>query len=96
MSHIYENNPGCVITKHQFSPLFYEAWYKEAREENLIDGFKKAGVCPFNSNAIKAPVLTFTEHNQSTGDVGPSSCAIQGDLGATLENDKEAHSFSID
>ena len=50
-------NPGRVVTKYSFSPLFTEAWYKAIRPGNLIAGFVKAGVCPFNPEAIKVPSI---------------------------------------
>ena len=52
-----QKNPGRVITKYAFSPLFAQAWYKAIRPQNLIYGFEKAGVCPFNPEAIKIPTL---------------------------------------
>ena len=50
-----QENPGHVVTKYSFSPLFAEAWYKDIYPGNLVAGFVKAGVCPFNPEAIKIP-----------------------------------------
>ena len=50
-----QDNPGHVVTKYQFSALFSQAWYKAIKPENVISGFKKAGICPFNPKAIAAP-----------------------------------------
>ena len=47
-----QKNPGRVVTKYQFSPLFAEAWYKAIHPGNLVAGFVKAGVCPFNPEAM--------------------------------------------
>ena len=43
-----KNNPGRVITKYAFTPLFAQAWYKAIRPQNLI----------FNPEAIKIPTLS--------------------------------------
>ena len=67
-----QDNPGRVVTKYQFSALFSVAWYKAIKPETLMSGFRKAGICPFNSDAIKIPpqlpsstvdVLDITEHD---------------------------------
>ena len=50
-----QENPGRVITKYQFSPLFSATWYKAIKPVNLLSGFKKVGICPFNVDAIKSP-----------------------------------------
>ena len=56
--HTYmQSNPGCVVTKYQFSKLFAEAWHKAIRPQNLMAGFAKTGVHPFDPGAIKAPTL---------------------------------------
>ena len=47
------NNPGCVVTKLQFSQLFSQAWRKAIRPETIINGFRKTGVCPLNKHAIE-------------------------------------------
>lgn len=47
-----QENPGRVVTKYQFSSLFSTAWYKAIKPATLVAGFKKVGVCPFNSSAI--------------------------------------------
>ncbi len=46
---------GQVITKYQFSSLFGESWMKAATPANLIAGFQKTGIYPFNSKAITVP-----------------------------------------
>ena len=50
-----QDNPGRVVTKYQFSALFSQAWYRAIKPENIISGFQKAGICPFNPKAIAAP-----------------------------------------
>ena len=60
-------NPGQVVTKFQFSPLFKEAWYKAIKPETFMAGFRKTGVHPFNPNAITVPAInsSFSSENAS-------------------------------
>ena len=52
--HTYQqDNPGAVITKYSFTPLFAKAWSQSFTPNNLISGFKKCGIYPFNSEAIE-------------------------------------------
>ena len=46
-------NPGKVVTKFQFSSLFSKAWYLTIRPDIIVSGFRKVGVCPFDSLAVK-------------------------------------------
>ena len=50
-----QENPGSVVTKYQFSLLFSKAWYKAIQPQNIISGFVKAGIHPFNPDAISVP-----------------------------------------
>ena len=50
-----QENPGSVVTKYQFSQLFSKAWYKAIQPQNIISGFTKAGIHPFNPDAISVP-----------------------------------------
>ena len=52
-----QDNPARVVMKYKFPPLFAEATYKAVRPGNLVAGFVKAGVCPFNPEAIQIPSL---------------------------------------
>ena len=54
-------NPGCVITRLQFSQLFSCAWYRGMTMENIVSGFRHTGVYPFNRDALrpKPPQPTF-------------------------------------
>jgi hypothetical protein len=58
-----QENPGCVVTKYNFSKLFSKAWYKAIQPQNLIAGFSKCGICPYNSEAIKAPIYPTDSQN---------------------------------
>ena len=46
------DNPGRVVTKFLFSKLFSEAWGKGMTISNIVSGFRRTGVYPFNPNAI--------------------------------------------
>ena len=50
-----QRNPGMVISKLNFSGLFTEAWLKALTPANIVAGFRKCGVYPFNRNAIPLP-----------------------------------------
>lgn len=60
-------NPGCVVMKYQFSQLFSKAWYKAFQPNNLISGFAKTGIHPFNSEAISVPTLPDLEEMMEEG-----------------------------
>ena len=47
--HQYMQETGRVVTKYQFSSLFSKAWYKAIKPETLVSGFRKVGICPFQS-----------------------------------------------
>ena len=48
----FQNNPGIGISKLNFSPLFAKAWLKGLTPANIMAGFKKCGIYPFNREAI--------------------------------------------
>ena len=62
-----QDNPGRVVTKYQFSSLFSTAWYKAARPETIVSGFRKVGVCPFDSTAIPVPDGPTCENTDDAG-----------------------------
>ena len=43
---------GCIITKFQFSLLFAQAWSKGITINNIVCGFRSAGIYSFASNVI--------------------------------------------
>ena len=62
------NNPGRVITQHDFSQLFSEAWYKAMTMNNIIAGFRVAGICPFARIVLQdKPSTKFNRLAESTG-----------------------------
>ena len=47
-----EDNPGRVITRFDLARLSSQAYVEALQEENLQEAFRKAGICPFNPNAV--------------------------------------------
>ena len=48
----YAKNPGMVINKFNFCRIFRGAWLSAVNPENIISGFRKGGIYPYNRNAI--------------------------------------------
>ena len=53
------------MTKYQFSTLFSQAWYKAIKPENIVSGFRKAGICPFSSESIPSPSIPSISQSES-------------------------------
>ena len=67
-----QENPGYIVTKFNFSMLFSKAWFKAIQPQNLISGFSKCGICPFNPEAIKAPIYpTNSQNNEDNEEMDP-------------------------
>ena len=45
-----QDNP---VTKFVYSGLLSKAWSRAMTPSNIINGFQKCGVCPFDPNAVK-------------------------------------------
>ena len=65
-----EKNPGRVITKYDFSPLLCKAWGNAMVPNNIISGFRRSGIFPFNPNA-----LDYGANSSSNANVGCSSAS---------------------
>jgi len=50
-----QDNPGATISKLNFSALFAKLWLQALTPANIMAGFKKCGVHPFNRKAIPVP-----------------------------------------
>ena len=57
----YKSSPGKVVSKFNFMELFSKAWLKAVTPENICAGFRKAGVVPFNPNAIATATRVVTQ-----------------------------------
>ena len=64
---LYQNNPGKIITKFNFSYRFSKAWYQAITPLNIMAGYRKAGVYPYNPKA-----LAITEPAEKSGSDTPS------------------------
>ena len=68
----YQSNPGKVISKINFNSVFRNAWLNAVTPANICSGFKKAGVYPFNPDAVEVPESNSSESgsNSNSGDSG--------------------------
>ena len=57
-------NPNTMFTKYGFARVFKEAWIGCVKMETFVNSFKKAGICPFNRDAIDKSKIS-----PSTGEV---------------------------
>ena len=62
-----------MITKFNFSSLFSEAWYHSIIPVNIMAGFRKVGVYPFNRQPV-AITEQFNSSHYSTELSLPTSC----------------------
>ena len=49
---IYQKSPGRIITKYNFTHLLSQAWYQAVTPLNVVAEFCRAGVYPYNPQAI--------------------------------------------
>ena len=72
-----QHHPGMVISKLNFPGLFAMAWLQALTPANIIAGFQKCGVHPFNHNAIPIAAddssSSGLEPNNPSADLEPSS-----------------------
>ena len=68
----YLSNPGKVISNINFNSVFRNAWLNAVTPANICSGFKKAGVYPFNPDAVEVPESNSSESgsNSNSGDSG--------------------------
>ena len=64
-------NKGAVISKYSFSRLFSQAWLQAFSAHNIVAGFHKCGVYPFNRNVIE--ILDDDTANESGIDLNCSN-----------------------
>ena len=88
-------NPGSVVTKLNFSSLFSKAWMKA---ENIINGFRKTGVCPLNKEAIECPTIeTSSELPSESPSEASSICSPPNDvssMGVSPSNSESTNNSS--
>ncbi len=83
----YQSSPGKVLTKFTFSRLFASAWLKTTTPQNICSGFRRAGVVPFDPDAI--PVPADPELNSGRADVNEDEENGEKDV-PTFAPEKEA------
>ena len=64
-------NVGRVITKFQFSQLFAKAWSNGMTISNIVSGFRKTGIYPFNPQAVLECIET-SSNQDLPGEAGQS------------------------
>ena len=60
----FQQKPGMVISKLNFTRIFAEAWLRALTPSNIIAGFKKCGIHPFNREAIPTTHEVTAENTQ--------------------------------
>ena len=82
----FQRKSGVVISKLNFLPVFAEAWLKALTLENIVAGFWKCGIYPFNREAIPLVHETTTEgvhldesSTTSNSSLGNNSTTATGD-----------------
>jgi uncharacterized membrane protein YgcG len=66
----YQHNPGKVISKINFNSVFRNAWLNAVTPVNICSGFRKAGVYPFNPDAVEIPESSSDDSGSSSGNSG--------------------------
>lgn len=76
-----QQHPGQIVTKYQFSTLFNEAWMKSIVPANIVSGFKKCGVHPFNPDAIAIHTPNVASENGATGEPTSGDSLVRNGTG---------------
>jgi hypothetical protein len=74
----YQRNPGRIVTKFNFCGLFSKAWYQAVTPSNIIAGFHKAGVYPYNPCAVAITEQAGLSSSSDSANKGPSSGVVEG------------------
>lgn len=85
-------NPGCVVSKFQFSKLFSKAWSKGMTIDNITSGFCSSGIYPFNPKAIldKLPSADSSSAKKSGGSDSSGTKSGEGDSSSTKSGDGDS------
>ena len=75
----FQNNPGKIISRFNFNSLFSQAWLRAVNPANIIGGFKRSGVYPYDPSAVRITggVQTQSPQGSSTGSGSSSSVGNQ-------------------
>ena len=85
----YQASPGRIVTKFNFNQLFSKAWMKAATSENVTSGFRRAGVIPFNPDAVlvTSTISETPPSSSNSSSLTTEDCSDTPESGAV--NDKE-------
>ena len=93
----YQKNPGKIINKFNFSSLFSQAWYGAVTPINVMAGFRKAGVFPFDPEAVTISTTSdnttepqCAEDRETSPLVSPNSPAVEIVPGTSADGTTEA------
>ena len=95
------DNPGRIITKFQFSSLFAQAWSKGMTINNIVYGFRSAGIYPFAPNVIldkfpKPKEISISEDSISfTEETSDKADGIE-DLSSMEKDDHDVTSLTLE
>ena len=79
--HTYlQQNPGRIMNRFQFSALFSKAWGTAVSPSNIIAGFRRCGVYPFNPSAISVPDVPDANDDEECSEA-PSHHTLPSDIG---------------
>ncbi|KAG5865858.1 hypothetical protein JTB14_033025 [Gonioctena quinquepunctata] len=73
------NNPGKVVTIHDISEIFGQAYIRAVTLENALSGFKKTGIYPYDNNIF--PGMAFAAAEVTDRPIPP-----QNDVNRGVEN----------
>ena len=100
--HSFQKNPGKVITKFNFNQVFSEAWLKSVVPVNIVAGFRKCGVHPYNPAAISVPGRGSSTKGGESADEGGASSDNEdgrvspGDQGDGVSPSRQASGAPLD
>ena len=88
-------NPGKVVTRMSFSPLFSAAWRRSMTMQNVISSFKVTGIYPVDRTKVLSNVATDPEPPKLSYIplLTPTPCRIQGHTASPKFSDDEVESF---
>ena len=76
------NNPGRVITSEVLASLVCDAWAHSITPVNILAGFKKTGISPFNPSEVDDRMLAPAKVFEPTNGDSSSSCSRSTEFSA--------------
>ncbi|KAK9728861.1 DDE superfamily endonuclease [Popillia japonica] len=85
------NNPGRTVTTFQISKIFSEAYLKASVPSNAINGFKKAGIVPFNPDIFSDAEFAAAEVTEEPYEAARETIQNNAEsLRETIQNNAES------